>query len=1527
MAGISDEAFARAVQQLGMARFDDLEAARAVVAENAQKGVVIPLAEVLIQQGVITARQRETVEQKVEAQQAGGLMQLGPYKLLKKLGEGGMGAVYLADDLNVGRKVAVKVLPKKHADDHEFLTRFRREAQATGKLNHVNIVGAYTVGEHMGHHYYAMEYCDGEPLDKVLKRERLIPWDTALGIVLQVARGLKHAHEHNIIHRDIKPANIFICRPPRSEGERGDLFAEGFVAKILDLGLSKTMGSDSSFYTQTGIALGTPHYISPEQAKGEKTIDGRTDIYSLGATLYHLVTGMTPFEGSTAAIIMMKHISEDLTNPQDINEDIPDGIVQIIMRMMAKDPNDRYANCKELLDDLELVLDGKMPSSQALDVGKSSVAVARIPRASRPPGRGTGVPARDAPRGTRGPVPPVGTRRHEPVGTEQQEPVWHGQVPLPARERHHTGSQQQTEAARGTPVAAKKMQTAMIAAGVGAVMLLVGLVVFMGRGNQPDEKPETRNPKSETSTKPETERQPALSADSGTKTTAQAPKVAQQPAVATKPPEPPKTDTKPQEPAKADVRTTPVAVAVPRPANIPPDAVEFQGHWYKVFESKVGWTEGRRQCEAIGGHLATVTSIPESDFVTSLLPKSAGIAVLALGATDQMEEGTWRWITGEPFTFTNWRPQMPGFATAEPDGGRNENYLCTYGSNDQQLAGKWADIGDTNDVLIGFVCEWEPPAAGSVVVQPETADQRPKTAAAVDDPERWKNAIDLLALVDPKKDAVDGTWRFENSLLVSDGRGLGSRSRIELPYQPPDEYDFRLVISNAEKRYCINQILSKDGKAFSWVMTVDWHGFEAVPATSAKPDPGLEPGRAHNSIVQVRRDGLKAFVDGKLAAQCRTSYRDMWMNREWALRSPKLVGIASWGSVDRIHCADIIEIAGKGTFTRPDDPAAKEAKKKQDEVWAKRTGSQQPSGGAAAGRAIADAQPEPEPTAPTLPSATREWDEIVRLDGAPVRPMRIDVENYLYVSGRRYMSNRVPSWAVKDVLYADRDASYDLAISRRDQGEYTTAAFYFHKALAGMKDNRKWAAEYCNYGLADALFRAGHYRGYTGKSGVQYAPPSTYYQKALMANPKSRFLLDIQVKVGECLIAEGKLDEAEQWLAQAEKTVKSLRDELLRISVDTDALTDRARLEVLLAQAQVLRLKAQQQPAPDYQEALRRYRTVLARAAEKKYDDIRAKALEGERATLSPQGGIGAVQPETRNLEPETAPPQTMALDLGGGVKMDMVLVKAGEFMMGSDDGDGNEKPVHKVKISQPYYIGKYDVTVAQFRAFADAVKFQTEAEKQNKGWTVKNGKWQEVTGVTWRSPGFTQEDNHPVVVVTWNDAQDFCKWASSVAQLSKLRYTVRLPTEAEWEYAARGPKGLKYPWGDKWEGITANVADASLRRAGFNMQWGEIKEDDGYPFTSPGGAFKNASWCGAYDMAGNVWQWCQDNWSDKYYGESPAVDPQGPATGGDRVLRGGSWHSGPAHCRSARRDVGNPGHRNAGVGFRVVVESAPSAH
>jgi serine/threonine-protein kinase len=367
-----DIAVARNLRQAGVVTPDQLTAAMEAQAQTARSGAPISLAEALVRIGALTAAQREAVEKKVQTQKS-GIQELGHFKLLKKLGEGGMGAVYLAEDAKTSRKAALKVLPKQFAANAEFLKRFRREAEAASKLQHPNIVGAYASGQDLGYHFYVMEYCDGESLDRLLAREKTMPWDRAADVVLQAARALQYAHAHHFIHRDIKPANIFLTK-------------EG-VAKLLDLGLSKKIIEETglSFQTVSGAILGTPHYISPEQAAGERTIDGRADIYSLGATFYHLLTGEPPFPGTTALEIIAKHVNAQLPNPQDVQENIPDGVVHVIRKMMAKKPQDRYPDCGALLEDLEEIAKGRAPKSEALAPERSSVAVGRAAGRRRPP--------------------------------------------------------------------------------------------------------------------------------------------------------------------------------------------------------------------------------------------------------------------------------------------------------------------------------------------------------------------------------------------------------------------------------------------------------------------------------------------------------------------------------------------------------------------------------------------------------------------------------------------------------------------------------------------------------------------------------------------------------------------------------------------------------------------------------------------------------------------------------------------------------------------------------------------------------------------------------------------------------------------------------------------------------------------------------------------------------------------------------------------------------------------------------------
>jgi serine/threonine protein kinase len=479
-ASVSDEAFAQHLLRVGVASLEQLEREKRIQAEAGKQGKPLPLGQALVMMGILTPTLRENLEKAVRGPEEGNLGQIAHYRLLKKLGKGGMGTVFLAEDSHVGRRVALKVLAPEMAADPQFLSRFKREAIAAGKLNHVNIAGAYTFDQSGQYHYYVMEYSEGEPLSKVLERSSFLPEEEALKIVMQVARGLKHAHEQGIIHRDIKPGNIFLTQ-------------DG-VAKILDLGLSKNLaGAGESFHTMSGIAVGTPHYISPEQARGEKGIDARTDIYSLGATFYHLVTGATPFQASTGAAIMLKHLTAQVPNPQDLNPDLSDGTVQIITRMMAKSPNDRYPNCAELLQDLELVIDGQMPSSVELDAIRSSVAV----RQSSHPAKGDDG-ARPARRRSSGHVPvgavEVSAPPRPPGRRSSQQKILpaerrdgpaapqSGRAPSRARQGPYEENEYPVE---GVPPPSRKTLWMLLGLGGTAALLLVALIIVLSGGDAP----------------------------------------------------------------------------------------------------------------------------------------------------------------------------------------------------------------------------------------------------------------------------------------------------------------------------------------------------------------------------------------------------------------------------------------------------------------------------------------------------------------------------------------------------------------------------------------------------------------------------------------------------------------------------------------------------------------------------------------------------------------------------------------------------------------------------------------------------------------------------------------------------------------------------------------------------------------------------------------------------------------------------------------------------------------------------------
>ncbi len=280
---------------------------------------------------------------------------------------------------------------------------------------------------------------------------------------------------------------------------------------------------------------------------------------------------------------------------------------------------------------------------------------------------------------------------------------------------------------------------------------------------------------------------------------------------------------------------------------------------------------------------------------------------------------------------------------------------------------------------------------------------------------------------------------------------------------------------------------------------------------------------------------------------------------------------------------------------------------------------------------------------------------------------------------------------------------------------------------------------------------------------------------------------------------------------------------------------------------------------------------------------------------------------------------KVLTLDIGGGVTMEFVRIPHGTFLMGSPDFDKDafpeDKPQHEVEITKDFYLSKYLVTKKQFARFAEAAKYQTEAEADGKGgWGYDGKDVKQDPKFTWRDPGFAQSDDHPVVEASWNDATEFCKWASDV---TKRR--IVLPTEAQWEYACRAGTTTRYFTGDKAEGLdgSANVADRTFKKKFPKLEIADI--DDGYDFTSPVGKFRPNPF-GLCDMTGDVWEWCADYYDSQYYTISDKKDPENLIKGASRVLRGGAWDTNPANCRSASRGWFAPGFRAGIVGCRVAL-------
>jgi serine/threonine-protein kinase len=275
----------------------------------------------------------------------------GKYELKREIGHGAMGTVYLAEDETCHREVALKVLSAGVAANGRYTRRFLSEARLATQLNHPNIVNVRDYGQQDGHYYLAMDYVPGQSCKARIHERGKLPWRDAVRIAIEVAKGLASAAGQGIIHRDIKPENILL---------NGDESVQ-----IADLGLAKEADVFEPLPSDT--SLGTPDYMSPEQVSNSETVDFRSDIYALGATLFHMICAKAPYTGRSAYEVMVKHVSAELPSPRRYVPDLPQHVCDVMRKMMARDAADRYQSYPALLADLEALLTGAQVTASQFD--------------------------------------------------------------------------------------------------------------------------------------------------------------------------------------------------------------------------------------------------------------------------------------------------------------------------------------------------------------------------------------------------------------------------------------------------------------------------------------------------------------------------------------------------------------------------------------------------------------------------------------------------------------------------------------------------------------------------------------------------------------------------------------------------------------------------------------------------------------------------------------------------------------------------------------------------------------------------------------------------------------------------------------------------------------------------------------------------------------------------------------------------------------------------------------------------------
>jgi hypothetical protein len=782
---------------------------------------------------------------------------LGPYRITGILGRGGMGVVYEARDAQSNDAVALKILPPEMCADPTMLKRFLLEAQAATRFSHPNAVGVYDVGEIAGLHYIAMELIRGGSAADFLRARGPMNWPEAARIIANTGKALASAHAAGIIHRDIKPANIM-----RS--------VEGTV-KLADFGLAKVTDATATSITGKGEVIGTPQYMSPEQCMSEP-LDVRSDVYSLGATFYALLTGSPPYANAgTTPQIMFAHCYKPAPDPREVNPDLPAACTAVIERAMAKSADDRHQSAGELVKDLELLLEDPSGAMTSPQPGWNDFLRAADNLRTRVVSTGSVTSA----------VPRLGARR--------------GRSPLPAF-------------------------AAAFAAVVAAV--LVWLAV-RGGSNPPPAPPAGKDGTSVAKdgvVLPVNPDELNPDAGDGGRTPGKTP----------------------------ETRVVVKAVPVP-PAGVEPTEVFYLTDWAIVGPFPAAGGDdlfGNREPDSKIDLSAEYSSalgavrwkhVRTANGAVDLL-KTVGQRDNALAYAVCFLESVERADVELRLTHDNGcRAKINGGQIYESrnlgNDARSRRFVLQPGRNTiwikvAQSTGAWA-------FRVGVCGADGRPVAGLRCVAPEIPTMPLPIDPTVADPARWRNALNLTALVDAGKDSTRGVWRLEKGELECPRL---EPARLDFPYVPPDAYDFRIEFTRVAGACFVGQYLSAGGRSFEWTMgngNNTFSGFHPVGnsplednVTVARREEGtLTNGRRHTAIVQVRPDVVRAYLDNRLVG--RWTPEAGVLGEERADMLGRRLGLGACDAVTRFHRAEVLELTGPGRFTRPEDPAALAAEAKR----------------------------------------------------------------------------------------------------------------------------------------------------------------------------------------------------------------------------------------------------------------------------------------------------------------------------------------------------------------------------------------------------------------------------------------------------------------------------------------------------------------------------------------------------------------------------------------------------------------------